>query len=283
VVFFCISFFFTAQQPQATYLASLPLLFFSFLINQHYCKIREIGRLKEAAHVTMYRIWQKKRWLPLGYTTTFEGQYDISSIQLSELIERCSAILSKDILRSATLVNLKGHDPGETPLLEQSHPPTNSDILTIAGDIATKEAPNDFLWEPFRISVTSEFDRFEGARDIIHSHTLSRSKSVPSWLPWKLLGTAAPIRPDYLRIGLDHYTSPFTLLRLGFIPTVTSSLRLEANESTLKCKLSFESRFKLHKIPLASIPTFRTIISAIDQISTISIIPDTAAPVGSSA
>lgn len=231
----------------------------------------------------MYRIWQKKRWLPLGYTTTFEGQYNISSIQLSELIERCSAILSEDILRSNTLINLKGQDPGEPPLLEQAHPPTSSDILIIAGNIATKKSSNNFLWEPFRISATSKFDRFKGARDIIHSHALSRSKSVPSWLPWKLIGTAAPIRPNYLRIGLDHYTSPFTLLRLGFIPTVTSSLRLEANESTLKCRLSVESRFKLRRIPLATIPSFHMLISAIDQINTVSIIPDTAAPIGSSA
>lgn len=222
----------------------------------------------------MYKIFQKKRWLPWGYTTVFEGTYDLSSAQFSKIIDQGLTVLKRDFFNASEHTNLKGQDSGESGLLPKAPSASGEEILALTGEIAIDSQAKDFKWVPFGLSACSNFNRFEGVSDIIHTHALSKTPSLPDWLPWELLGTGAPIKPHFFRIGIDHYTSTFTLLQLGFIPTVTHSLRIEANESSLICRVTFESRRKLNSAPLSKIPIFSALVSAIGSIDGLPLLSD---------
>ena len=214
---------------------------------------------------------QQRTWFPRGYITTLIAEYEITSTQFSALIDSCLTYLTQEIVSEEALINLKGCDQGEGALLPDTPQPSPGELCLLTGTIATKLDTQDSTWEPFCVTTTASFERFEGSSTIIHAHNTHQSKSIPPWFPWRLLGEAAPILPHFFRLALDHYSSKFAWLRLGFMPVVTDSFRLEATESTLKLKLVFETPYKAKINPLVALPVFNSIVSAITQATAIPI------------
>lgn len=225
---------------------------------------------------------QQRTWFPRGYITTLIAEYEITSSQFSVLIDACLTYLAQEIVSEEALINLKGCDQGEHALLPDALQPSLGELCLLTGRIATQLSTPDSTWAPFSVSTTSLFERFEGSSTIIHSHNTHQSRSIPSWFPWRLLGAAAPILPHFFRLALDHYSSKFAWLRLGFMPVVTDSLRLEATESILKLKLVFETPYKPILNPLGGLPVFHSIVSAISQNVAIPLTNDIASKVNPS-
>lgn len=101
---------------------------------------------------------------------------------------------------------------------------------------------DDFSWEPYEVVGYSPFTRFEGAHHIIHNLQIERSGSVPSWLPTRLLGCAAPIKPKFFRYGLEHYRSVLTFMSLGYAPLVRESLLADCVADTLVVRIANDFR-----------------------------------------
>jgi hypothetical protein len=161
---------------------------------------------------------------------------------------------------------MKGRET-EQVLLTASPAPLSDEIFTIGGTIATAGDSSEFVWTPFRFSILSHFNRFEGSSDIVFSLQQSRSDTIPSWLPWWLLGAAAPIRVEYLRLGLEAFTSKFSISSFGSIPVVSDSLLIDLAHDTLAIKLTTDQlRRRRFYNPFESIPAFKHISTAINSV-----------------
>ena len=217
---------------------------------------------------------QQRTWFPRGYITTLIAEYEITSTQFSTLIDVCLRFLAQEIVGKQELRNIKGCDHGERALLPNAPQPSPGELCLLTGAIATKLDTQDSTWEPLCVTTTADFERFKGSSTIIHTHHTHQSRSIPTWFPWRLLGEAAPILPHFFRLALDHYSSKFAWLRLGFMPVVTDTLRLEAAESTLTLKLVFETPSKPTINPLERLPVFNSIVSAITQATAIPVSND---------
>lgn len=214
---------------------------------------------------------QQRTWFPKGYITTLIAEYEITSSQFSSLLDACLTCLAEEIISKRELINLKGCDQGERALLPNAPQPSPGELCMLTGAIATKLDTPDSTWEPFCVTTSSEFERFEGSSTIIHAHNTHQSKSIPPWFPWRLLGMAIPILPHFFRLAIDNYSSKFAWLRLGFMPVVTDSLRLEATESALTLKLVFETPWKTNINTLGRLSVFKSIVSAISETTAIPI------------
>jgi hypothetical protein len=185
---------------------------------------------------------------------TLNIELDLRSETISPLIDKTSRALRRYIelnsklsqdphqnLSTPTLINLKGRDPSEPSPLSATTQPHTSELFAIGGELATDTAsPTEFIWEPFTLALNTQFLAFKGARSILHSLHTERSQSLPEFLPWWLLGWAAPIKPQYMRLGIELFTSRFALTRLGFIPEVTEKMYLEIIDNKLALRLSSE-------------------------------------------
>ena len=205
----------------------------------------------------------RRNWLVGGYLAEFSSTHAITPQHHSNLIDRLLRAIRINLLESDTgieLINIKGRDRGEMPI--PSIPkPTGEELFSIGGTIATsiQEPRGDFVWENFQVACHTSFNRFEGSRSIIYTPHLLRSDTIPSWYPWWLMGFGAPIRPTYLRLGFELFTSKFALARLSFMPVPTEKLLIDLSAEVLKISISTEQpRWKASN-PFEKVPLFSAI------------------------
>jgi hypothetical protein len=127
------------------------------------------------------------------------------------------------------------------------------------------------VWTPFRFSILTNFKRFEGSSDIVFSLQQSRNDAIPSWFPWWLLGAAAPIKVEYLRLGLEAFTTRFSISRFGSIPAVSDSLLIDLAHDTLAVRLTTDQPRRRRCNPFESIPAFKRVSGAVDSVLGISL------------
>jgi hypothetical protein len=89
---------------------------------------------------------------------------------------------------------------------------------------------------------------------------------MPEWLPWWLLGAAAPIKVEYLRLGLEVFTSKFKISRFGSIPVVSDSLLLDLSGNTLAIRLTTDQPRRRRCNPFETVPSFKRISVAIGSV-----------------
>lgn len=167
----------------------------------------------------------------------------ITTPALSEITERILFNLKERITTYGEfkeLKDIKGREPHEESLLNSVLKPSGEELLLVAGQIATESRDGDFNWEPFQVACHTEFNRFEDPRSIIHSAKVSKSATLPDWLPWWLLGTVAPLKLEHFRLGLELFTSRFVLTRLSFTPIVSETILIEADQKNIIIKLRTE-------------------------------------------
>ena len=215
-----------------------------------------------------------RNWLFGGYTAELYVTQSLPSANLPLLVERMCSVLRARLTPGGDfneLKDIKGREPQEPSLLSTSSSPNGEELIFISGEIATEPSESDFIWEPFQFSCHSRFDRFEGSRSIIHKALTSKTDSIPKWLPWWILGSAAPIKLEHFRLGLEFFTSRFVLTRLSFTPIVSETLLVEANKNSLSIKLRTERPYWKPCNPFENIAMLRKISEAITEILGVSL------------
>lgn len=221
-----------------------------------------------------------RNWILGGYSAGFLLRCELSPRRVSEALDLVARTVTAHLCTETgfgELRNIKGRDPHEAPLLGGAPIPSGEELLTIGGSIATGAAPHDsynnhgrvrdFIWEPFNYSCYSRFDRFEGSRTIIHSVQTQSAATVPPWLPWWLLGAAAPIEPRYFRLGLEFFSSRFVITRLSFTPIVTDTFLIDCVDTTLALKLKTEQPYWKPCNPFEKIALLRVLSEGFEKIT----------------
>jgi hypothetical protein len=215
-----------------------------------------------------------RNWLFGGYTAEVNIMQSLATSQLPSLVEKVSSALKPHLTqRNARneLKDIKGREPHEAPLLSAAPAPSGEELLLISGKIATEPRDDDFNWEPFQFSCHTQFERFEDPRSIIHRAITSKTDSIPQWLPWWMLGSAAPIKLEHFRLGLEFFTSRFVLTRLSFTPIVSETLLIEADQNRLAIKLRTERPYWKPCNPFGNIAILRKISEALTEILGVSL------------
>ncbi len=203
----------------------------------------------------------KRNWILGGFTVEHSHTCVLSHAQLSDLIDTTlNAVHS--YLPSAQTLDCKGRNHYDS-LLPGIPGEADGEVFRVGGEIATGHTSTGFEWSQFEASCHSQFKAFEGNHHIAHALNHHQTATVPEWLPWRLLGAAAPIRPRYFRLGLERFQSRFTLASFGYLPQVTDSLLLDATDSTLMIKVAIERRAWKPTDPFEEFPPFSAIAAAL--------------------
>jgi hypothetical protein len=203
----------------------------------------------------------KRNWVLGGFTAEQSYTCPLSPGDLSALIDATLHGVYNN-LSSTQVLDCKGRNHYDT-LLSGIPGEAEGEVFRVGGEIATGHSTADFEWSPFEASCHSQFKEFQGNHHITHSLTHHHSTTVPDWLPWRLLGAAAPIRPRYFRLGLERFQSRFTWASFGYLPQVTDSLLLDATGSTAMIKLVIERRAWKPTEPFADFPLYANIAGAL--------------------
>ena len=208
-----------------------------------------------------------KNWL-LGITSLeFEAHSNFNPGSLSSLIDGCLRRLTPSVLprnEKGELNDFKGRNPQDL-LLPGIAAPRTDELFRVGGSIAVEKTASDFAWEPFEAVCYSPFPRFEGAHHIVFNTDTERSGPLPSWLPTRLLGAAAPIRPTFFRYGLEHFSSRLTFASLGYAPQVTESLLIDSVTDTLVIRMNCEVKRGGPRDPFSAIPAYRELTSIVEE------------------
>lgn len=212
------------------------------------------------AHCTI-----RRNWILGGYAAEYTHSLGVQASQFSDLANEILHALHDHLLMEGgggTLRDFKGRNRSDT-LLSGIPGEAEDEIFRVGGAIATEERGDDFEWSPFDVSCHASFNAFEGTHHIRYNTAIHRTDPVPPWLPWRLLGAAAPIRLAYCRVGLERFRSKFTLSSVGFMPQVTDTFLLDATEGTVSLKIATEQSTWKPANPIEEIPLFSGIDRAL--------------------
>lgn len=210
-----------------------------------------------------------KNWILGTRTLEFETSVPLKSGDLSDIIDGCLRTVEPTLHERTApgeLRDLKGRNPHDS-LLPGIATPRADELFRVGGVSAIAKGKSDFEWEPFEVVCYSPFSRFEGSHHIVHGTQIERAGGLPSWLPARLLGMAAPIRPRFFRFGLEHFTSVLTFASLGYAPQVTASLLLDCVSDTLALRITHEFRKGREANPFSYIPAYQSIAQVIRSVT----------------
>lgn len=214
---------------------------------------------------TMPKLKLSKNWILGGRELEFETSLILPQGALSDIIDGCLRFVEPVLTpgpQPKELLDIKGRDPHET-LLPGIAAPRTDELFRVGGVAAIDKTGADFEWEPFEVVCYSPFNRFEGTHHIIHSLETERAGGLPSWLPTRLIGMAAPIKPRFFRYGLEHFTSVLTFASLGYAPQVTTALLLDCVADTLAFKITHEWKKAGDANPFEKVPAYRSVANVI--------------------
>jgi hypothetical protein len=206
-----------------------------------------------------------KNWILGLRSVEFEATYVLPVGGLSSVIDGCVRLLDSQLAGNEAareMQDFKGRDPQES-LIPGIAAPKTDELLRVGGSIAVAERGGAFEWEPFEAVCYTPFARFEGSHHIVFSVQSERSQALPSWLPIRLLGSAAPIRPTFFRYGLQHFRSRMTFASLGYTPQVTESVLIDSVSDALTIKITCELKRSEPTDPFSKITAFSSLFSVI--------------------
>ena len=211
-----------------------------------------------------------KNWLLGTRSIEFEATVPLKVGELSDIIDGClrtvTPALHEGTAAPGELKDFKGRNAHDA-LLPGIATPKTDELFRFGGVSAIAKGKSDFEWEPFEVVGYSPFTRFEGTHHIVHGVQVERAGGIPSWLPTRLLGMAAPIKPRFFRYGLEHFTSVLTFASLGYAPQVTASLLLDCVSDTLALKITHEFKKGREANPFAYIPAYQAIAGVIARVT----------------
>ena len=208
-----------------------------------------------------------KNWLLGTRTIEFETSYALPIGGLSSLIDGCLRRLGPKLahdLHHDELIDCKGRNPQDL-ILPGISPPRTDELFRIGGSIAVAETKGTFAWEPFEAVCYSPFTRFEGTHHIVFNTTTEKAGALPSWLPARLLGSAAPIKPTFFRYGLEHFRSRLTFASLGYSPQVTESMLIDSVSDSLTIRMTCEVTRAASNDPFSENDPYITLCSILKE------------------
>jgi hypothetical protein len=211
-----------------------------------------------------------RNWIFGGYSCEFSITLNLNPALASAALDIVAHTLYahlSDANCPNEIKNIKGRDPHEAPLLNGAPALTGEELFSVGGRIAIDSGAEGFIWEPFHYSCHTRFSHFEGARAIVHSIHSSRSETIPDWLPWRLLGAAAPIEPTYFRLGLELFSSRFVITRLSFTPVVTETFLIDLVGTTVSIKLRTEQPYWKPCNPFVNIAILRKLAAELTPLT----------------
>ena len=206
-----------------------------------------------------------KNWILGTRSFEFEHTIPLEVGHLSDIIDGCLRVVNQGLYEqdnAQELRDFKGRNPLDA-LLPGIAIPKTDELFRIGGVSAVEKGKSDFEWEPFEVVCYSPFNRFEGTHHIVHGTQVERAGGLPSWLPTRLLGMAAPIKPRFFRYGLEHFKSILTFASLGYAPQVTASLLLDCVSDTLALKVTHEFKKGEEPNPFEYIPAYRSLANVL--------------------
>ena len=206
-------------------------------------------------------------WIRGVRSLEFETSLALKVGQLSDIIDGCLRVVGPSLHKDSTsseLFDFKGRNPHDA-LLPGITTPKIDELFRLGGVSAVERGVSDFTWEPFEVVCYSPFNRFEGTHHIVHTTHVERAGGIPSWLPSRLLGMAAPIKPRFFRFGLEHFKSVLTFASLGYAPQVTASFLLDCITDTLALKITHEFKKDAEADPFAYIPAYQSLARVIQS------------------
>jgi len=202
------------------------------------------GLLEVSSEVMGPTVDVRRNFLFGGYKLDYTNQFEFTPCGLSTLIDGYFSALFPYLVPSETsgeLLDFKGRNRQD--LLNQDLPRLEKDeLFLLEGAIAVGERKDDFEWDNFLVSCSSIFRRFEGTHHIVHGTELCRTGAFPAWIPLRLLGRVAPVIPNLFRFGIEHFQSSLFSGSLGYAPSVTETILVDATDSSVMMKVSVESK-----------------------------------------
>lgn len=246
---------------------------FLLIMTREAVNIRETTHIGHLTHIkgnapaSMPSAKIAKSWILGTRSIEFEVTYPLPVGALSTLIDGCARLLDARVISrrdTDEIIDFKGRDPQET-LMPGIAAPRTDELLRVGGSIAVEEKSSDFDWEPFEVVCYTPFTRFDGTHHIVFTPTYERSAALPSWLPIRLLGAAAPIKPKFFRFGLQHFKSRMTFASLGYTPQVTESVLIDGVSDAVSVKLMCEPRRAEGVEPFSAIAAYGDLFSVINE------------------
>lgn len=209
------------------------------------------------------RLSFRRNWILGGYTADYTYCHTLTSPQLSDLVDT-SLNAMYELLPSPQALDCKGRNHHDTIIAGIPGEP-DGELFRIGGEIATGHTGVDFAWSPFEASCHTHFHEFQGDHHISYTLNHHHSETIPDWLPWRLLGAAAPIRPRYFRLGIERFQSRFTFASFGYLPQVTDSLLVDVLDSNLVIRLVVERSKWRTTDPFTEFPVYASISAALKR------------------
>ena len=213
----------------------------------------------------MSSLRRSRSWILGGFGFEFSDERTLSAGALSDLADGFLRQTLPILLNShgnSSLLNLKGRNAQDALLPGIGHP-AHDELFRLGGTIPVQHDRPELAFEPFEVSLLSPFSRFEGSHGIVHELEQHRAGPIPSWLPLRLMGYVAPVRPSFLRIGLERFRSLIGFASLGYAPQVTDSLLIDCVDGKFALRLVTERNKTRDVNPFAEIPAFRAIAEVV--------------------
>lgn len=209
----------------------------------------------------MTSVRRSRSWLLGGHSLEWSDRRDISIGALSDLADGLLRQALPSVLASGhgqEITDLKGRNAQDF-LLPGISSSAHDEVLRLGGMAPVTAAGGALEFEPFEVSLLSPFKRFEGSAHIVHELEQHRAGPIPRWLPLRLLGYAAPLRPAFMRFGIERFRNVMSFASLGYAPQVTDSLLIDSVKGVLAIQVTSERNSRRDFNPFEEIPTFRVV------------------------
>jgi len=203
-------------------------------------------------------------WILGGYGLEYSAQHPISDGALCDVadgfLRQVLPLLAQQ--GAGAVRDLKGRNAQDELLPGVGHP-SHDEVFRLGGLAAVPHEEPTLALEPFEVSLLSAFQSFEGTHHIVHTLEQHRAGPLPPWVPLRLLGYVAPLKPTFLRIGIERFRSLLGFASLGYAPQVTDSLLVDCIGGTLAVRVTSERNRSRDANPFDEIPAFRAVAAAI--------------------
>lgn len=226
----------------------------------------------------------RKKFFPSGFTADYELDVAMDRHAIPDLVDRAiNGLLPAEATRRREVTDLKGRDPQSLldPATPAEHLPRGEELVFVAGRVFTDDSQlaagklsDPLRGESFEMRLSTVFKQFSGHHHIVHSTTLERGGARLDGIDVSEVGRAAPVVISRFRLGMELFRSRFMAGALGYTPTVSDALMLEASGESLRVRIWAEAMKNRSDLPLSRDGLFDKVSSLVKDITGFDIAAD---------
>lgn len=185
----------------------------------------------------------------------------INSEHFNQLIDfSLNEILGREILFGHEVLDRKGKHPtiSNSDLAPENSISLHEEFLYLSGTcVVESEDPAEDRSEraPFALSISAEFVRFQGLRQIVYQPRERREGALRVETPLARIMHEPNVTCEYLRVGVDYFR-PRLFWLLGLSPLMYQSIYLEFNRQELSLRLIGSAMQNARTLPVSDQPFF---------------------------